>query len=120
MLKPIPPCILTTTATLKQPTGTNAWQNVTYAETTISKCHLQGSNEVRKTKTNTEVVLSAILFVDSRLSKPRLDWDAIALAAEEVGFPLKIVIGNAEYTVEVVDTIPDDHGHTHHIELGLV
>ena len=70
MLKPIPARILRSTATVKVCNGTDMYQNQTYDEYTVKRVHLQPTERIVKSKTNTDQQLSSILFVDVRHSTP--------------------------------------------------
>ena len=128
MLRPIPRQLLRNVVTLKVCSGMDAWQNPTWEEYTVKNVHLQDSDEVRKTTNNTEVVLSAILFIDMRLSRPVLDYQALLSQSLKNGKPMRAVISNSggtvlsEYEVLVVDLVPDalQADKVHHIELGMV
>lgn len=106
----------------------DAWQNAQNPQTyTVQPVHLQNTNETRKTKDNTEVVLRSVLFIDGRLSQPVLDYDALAQQSQAAGKPLRCTVSNAagevygEYDVVTVDPVPDVPAtRVHHIELGLV
>lgn len=120
MLKPIPSKILRSTATVKACTGIDRYQNPTYTEYTIHKVHLQPTNEIRKTPSNTDCTLRSILFVDAVKSTPFLDWEALFKAAGEKAGDVRVVIRNVEYTVQSVDALRDDTDTLHHYEIGLV
>jgi hypothetical protein len=120
MLKPIPAKILRSTATVRVCDGVDLYQNQTYTEYTVNKVHLQPTNEVKKTQSNTECVLRSILFVDARLSTPLLDWDAMLSAAHAIGGDIRVVVRDQEYTVATVDALRDDTDNLHHYEVGLV
>lgn len=112
---------------LKVCTGVDTWQKPTWQEYTVHNVHLQNTNEVRKTKDNTEVVLRSVLFIDGKRSKPALDYDALAAQSQAVGKPLRCEVYDAsgklrgEYEVVTVDNGPDVPARrTHHVELGLV
>ena len=120
MLKPIPSRILKSTATVKVCSGVDRYQNQTYTETTLSKVHLQPTNEVRKTVDNTDCVLRSILFVDARVSTPRLEWETLLKQAHDLGGDIRVIIRNEEYTVIGVDALRDDTDNLHHWEISLV
>lgn len=112
---------------LKVCTGMDVWQNPTWQEYTVKNVHLQNTNEVKKTKENTEVVLRSTLFIDTKLSRPALDYDTLAEQSQKAGKPLRCVVYNSqgqkygEYEVLTVDPVPDVPAtRVHHIELGLV
>lgn len=128
MLRPIPQQLLRNMVTFRVCTGMDAWQNPTWDEYTVSRVHLQDTNEVRKTVNNTEVVLSSILFVDMRLSTPKLDYQALLAQSLKAGKAMRAIITNSggdvlsDYEVLTVDLVPDalDGSKIHHIELGMV
>jgi hypothetical protein len=120
MLKPIPAKILRSTATVRVCDGVDLYQNQTYTEYTVNKVHLQPTNEVKKTQSNTECVLRSILFVDARLSTPLLDWDVMLSAAHAIGGDIRVIVRDQEYTVATVDALRDDTDNLHHYEVGLV
>lgn len=127
MLSPIPRRILRDTLELSVPSGFDRYQApldpVVY---TVHNVHIQNNNETRKTASNTEVVLRAILFVDARYSTPALDYWALQEAAQAAGGVMTCTVTDKRggvsgpYTVLVVDGLPDDEDNLHHWELGLV
>ena len=127
MLRPIPQSLLGDMMTLYVCTGVDMWQNPSWQTYAVNNVHLQNTNEVRKTKDNTEVVLRSILFIDSRLSQPVLDYGALVTQSEAAGKPLRCVVTDAmgntsgDFEVLTVDLVPDVPAtRIHHIELGLV
>lgn len=120
MLKPIPSKILKSTATVQVCSGVDMYQNQTYTEYTVKRVHLQPTNEIRKTQSNTEVVLRSILFVDAHTSTPALDWCALLRQAHELEGDMRVVVRGVEYTVLTVDELRDDTDGLHHWEVGLV
>ena len=120
MLKPIPAQILKSTATVKVCTGVDRYQKQTYTETTVKRVHLQPTNEIRKTETNTDCTLRAILFVDCRISTPRLDWCGLLRAAHDASGDMRVIVREVEYTVMGVDELRDDTDQLHHWEVALV
>ena len=120
MLKPIPSKILKSTATVKVCSGVDMYQNQTYTEYTVKRVHLQPTNEIRKTQSNTEVVLRSILFVDAHTSAPALDWCALLRQAHDLDGDMRVVVRGVEYTVLTVDELRDDTDGLHHWEVGLV
>lgn len=127
MLRPIPSRLLRDLVTVKVCTGMDAWQNPEWDEYIVSNVHLQNSNEVRKTKDNTEVVLRAILFIDSVRSSPALDYDTLMEQSEAAGKPMRCIVQDAsgdisgDFEVILVDLVPDVPAtRIHHVELGLV
>ena len=120
MLKPIPSKILRSTATVKVCSGVDRYQNQTYVEYTVKRVHLQPTNEIRKTESNTDCVLRSILFVDARISTPSLDWWALFEQAHALAGDMRVVVRGQEYTVFSVDALRDDTDKLHHYEVGLV
>ena len=120
MLKPIPSKILRSTATVKVCTGVDRYQRQTYDEYTVRNVHLQPTNEIRKTPSNTDCTLRSILFVDARKSTPTIDWDALATAAHIAAGDVRVIVRGVEYTVQSVDALRDDTDGLHHWEIGLV
>ena len=127
MLSPIPRRILRDTLTLSVPSGVDRYQKpLDPTVYTVQNVHIQNSNETRKTSNNTEVLLRAILFVDSRYSTPKLDYWALQTAAQQAGGVMTCTVTDKRggvtgpYTVEVIDGLPDDEDNLHHWELGLV
>lgn len=120
MLRPIPAQILKTSATVKVCTGVDRYQNQTYTEYALKRIHLQPTNEIRKTETNTDCTLRAILFVDYRISTPRLDWCSLLQTAHAKQGDVRVVVRGMEYTVMGVDELRDDTDNLHHWEVSLV
>ena len=127
MLRPIPQSLLGDIATIKVCSGVDVWQNPSWQTYTVNNVHLQNTNEVKKSKDNTEVVLRATLFIDSILSQPSLDYAALVDQSEAAGKPMRCVVtdsnGNlaGDFEVLIVDLVPDVPAtRVHHIELGLV
>lgn len=120
MLRPIPARILTHTATLKQCTGIDVWQEPTYTDTELTHICVQPVHETRMDATNTEVALTSIAFIDARLSSPQgFDFQAAQDTSEANGCPLAFIYQGRHYTVLTVDALCDDTGAYHHTELGL-
>ena len=90
MLKPIPAKILRSTATVKVCTGVDRYQKQTYSEYTIKKIHVQPTNEVRKTPSNTDCTLRSILFADVRHSTT-FDWWAQFTTAQRNGGDVLVI-----------------------------
>ena len=120
MLRPIPAKIMRSTATVKACTGLDRYQNQTYAEYSVTKVHIQPTNEIRKTADNTDCNLRSILFVDKKHSTPTLDWWSLFNTAHQVGGDVKVIIRGVEYTVFTVDELRDDTDCFHHWEIGLM
>lgn len=125
MLAPIPSVLLKDTATFHVPVSMDEYQKAHYSDYTVHHVHIQNANETRRSATNEEVRLKAILFVDARKSLPIYDYMAFMASAEAVGADMTVTVteasGNeAEYTVTVVDASPDVPAtRTHHYEIGL-
>lgn len=119
MLKPIPAKILRSTATVKVCNGTDMYQNQTYDEYTVKRVHLQPTERIVKSKTNTDQQLSSILFVDIRHSSPALNWAALLKQAHELGGDMRVIVRGFEYTVAMADLLRDDTDRPHHWEISL-
>lgn len=120
MLRPIPKRILRTTAIVKACAGTDRYENPTYESYLVRYVHLQPTDRIIKSVTNTDEQLSSILFVDCRYSKPNLNWKALFDLSHQNGGDLKVVIREVTYTVKTVDGLRDDTDNLHHWEIGLV
>lgn len=127
MLQPIPSQLLRDSLTLQVCTGMDAWQKPTWQEYTVSKVHVQNTNEVKKTAANTEVVLRSIIFVDAVRSQPALDYQALCDQSQAAGRPMRCTAQDAnenplgDFEILTVDPVPDvPANRTHHIELGCV
>lgn len=120
MLKPIPGKILRSTAEVRVCNGTDVYQKPTYDEYTVRRVHVQPTTEIRKTTENTDQQLHSLLFVDSRHSEPRLDWESLLRTAHANGGDMHVTIRGVEYTVMTVDALRDDTDKLHHYEVGLV
>lgn len=127
MLRPIPVSMLKDSAVFKVCTGIDAWQNPTWDEYTVKNVHIQDTNEVKKNRENKEVVLRSVLYVDSRLSTPSLDYRFLAEQSEKAGEQMRCTVFDAQgetigsFEIETVDIIPNVPATTvHHYELGLV
>lgn len=127
MLPSIPQSLLGDIAIIKVCTGVDTWQNAEWQTYTVNNVHLQNTNEVKKSKDNTEVVLRSMLFIDGRLSQPVLDYDLLAEQSQKAGKPLRCEVYNSqgqkygEYEVLTVDPVSDVPAtRVHHTELGLV
>lgn len=127
MLRSIPQQLLHDLVTIKVCVGVDSWQKPVWQEYAVQNVHLQSTNETRKTKDNTEVVLRSVLFIDAKRSTPILDFDALAGQSQENGRMMRAIVYNAQgrqagdYEVLVVDSVPDvPSTRIHHYELGLV
>lgn len=127
MLRSIPQSLLGDLMVLEVCTGMDTWQNPTWQAYRVVHVHLQNTNEVRKSKENTEVVLRSVLFIDGVRSQPVLDYDALAEQSQAAGKPMRCAVYRAdgrkagEYEVLTVDPVPDVPARrVHHVELGLV
>ena len=119
MLPPIPARILRSTATVKACTGTDLYQNQTYATYIVSRVHLQPTTDIRKTPTNTDQQLRSLLFVDARRSTPSLDWEGLLRTAHKHGGDVRVIVRGEEYTVLDIDALRDDSDRLHHWEIAL-
>jgi hypothetical protein len=120
MLKPIPSKILKSTATVKVCSGVDRYQNQTYTVYEVKKVHLQPTNEIRKTQSNTDITLRSILFVDAHTSTPFLDWCALFQTAHVNRGDMRVIVRGETYTVIGVDELRDDTDSLHHCEVSLV
>ena len=83
MLRPIPGVLLKDKMQLNVCTGLDAWQKAAWETYEVNGVHLQTTNEVKKTKDNTEVVLRSVLFIDGAVSLPQLDYGALMAQSEK-------------------------------------
>ena len=120
MLKPIPSKILRSEAVVKVCTGVDRYQNQTYKTYNVKRVHLQPTNEIRKSVSNTDIVLRSILFVDAHTSVPFLDWCALLQAAHDKQGDMRVIVRGVEYTAVSVDELRDDTDTLHHWEIALV
>jgi hypothetical protein len=120
MLRPIPARILRSTATVKVASGVDLYQNQQYDTYTVKRVHLQPTQNIVKSTTNTDQMLTGVLFVDARLSSPALDWRGLLEAAHDIGGDMRVVVRGVEYTVVTVDGLRDDDDRLHHWEIGVV
>ena len=126
MLKPIPSVMLKDNAVFHVPVSMDEYQKPIYNDITVSNVHIQPTNATKKTVSNEEVVLRAVLFVDGRKSKPYVDFLGFQESAQEVGASITVdvtdALGNTHnYTVESVEVLPDVPAtRVHHTEIGLV
>ena len=119
MLRPIPAKILRSTATVKVCNGVDMYQNQTYTTYTVRKVHLQPTERIVKTVSNTDQQLSSILFVDVRHSSPALNWAALLHEAHDKGGDVRVAVRGIEYTVATADLLRDDTDKPHHWEISL-
>ena len=119
MLRPIPPKILRSTATVTVCTGTDIYQNQTYTTYTVRRVHLQPTERIAKTRENTDLQLTSVLFVDARISSPAIDWRALLESAHDHGGDMRVTVRGVTYTVATADGLRDDTDRLHHWEIGL-
>lgn len=119
MLRPIPSKILRSTVMVKVCNGTDMYQNQTYDTFTVSRVHLQPTRAIMKTKDNTDVQLASVLFVDAKISQPRIEWEKLLESAHDHGGDMRVIVRGKEYTVASVDVLMDDTDHLHHWEVNL-
>lgn len=126
MLRPIPSVMLKDTAVFHVPVSMDEYQDPVYDDIEVSNVHIQPTNATKKSVSNEEVVLRAVLFVDGRKSLPVKDYLALQAQAQEVGASITVDVTDAQgntihYTVEIVDALPDVPAtRVHHTEIGLV
>jgi hypothetical protein len=119
MLRPIPPRILRSTATVEVCSGADLYQNQTYDVYTVERVHIQPTEKIVKTTANTDQQLSAVLFVDARISKPALNWRALLEQAHNLGGDMRVTVRGVTYTVASADGLRDDTDRLHHWEIGM-
>lgn len=119
MLRPIPSRILRSIAAVKVCTGADVYQNQTFSTYTVQHVHLQPTEKIVKTVSNTDRQLTSVLFVDVRHSKPLIDWVGLLQQAHDKGGDMYVTVNGVEYTVAVVDALRDDTDQLHHFEIGL-
>lgn len=110
--------MLRTTVTVKAGTAKDKFQNTTYTTYTVKNVHIQPTNEIRKTASNTDCTLRSYLIADARHSTT-LDWWGLFNAAHAIGVDVKVVANGQEYTVVSVDKLFDFNDNFHHWEIGL-
>lgn len=115
---PIPAQILRSTATVKACTSLDKYQNPVYTDYTVSRIHIQPTNEIRKTSNNTDCTLRSLIFADARLST-KLDWWGLFSTAHAIGGDVRVIVRGVEYTVFTVDELRDDHDRFYGWEIGL-
>ena len=127
MLGPIPSQLLRDSMTLNVCTGVDAWQKPTWQPYEVQNVHIQNTNETKKTANNTEVVLRAVIFVDTVRSTPALDYEALCQQSQAAGKPMRATVQNFQgqtlgnFEILTVDPGPDVPDiRVHHIELGCV
>ena len=127
MLRPIPSQLLRDSMTLNVCTGVDAWQKPTWQPYEVQNVHIQNTNETKKTADNTEVVLRAVIFVDTVRSTPALNYEALCQQSQAAGKPMRATVQDAngndlgDFEILTVDPVPDvPDTRVHHIELGCV
>lgn len=127
MLRPIPSKLLRDSMTLNVCTGVDAWQKPAWQPYEVQNVHIQNTNEAKKTSDNTEVVLRAVIFVDTVRSTPALNYEALCRQSQAAGKPMRATVQDANgndlgnFEILTVDPVPDvPDTRVHHIELGCV
>lgn len=127
MLRPIPSQLLRDSMTLQVCTGVDAWKKPTWQPYQVQNVHIQNTNEIKKTADNTEVVLRAVIFVDTVRSTQALDYEALCQQSQAAGKPMRATVQNfrgqtlGDFEILTVDPGPDvPDTRVHHIELGCV
>lgn len=120
MLPPIPSRILRSTAIVEVCNGTDRYQEQQFTTYTVNNVHLQPTDRIIKSVSNTDQQLSGVLFVDARKSKPDLEWRALLQAAHDLGGDMYITVRGQRYTVQNVDELRDDTDKLHHWEIGVI
>lgn len=113
--------------TLNVCTGMDAWQKPTWQPYEVQNVHIQNTNETKKTADNTEVVLRAVIFVDTVRSTPALNYETLCQQSQAAGKPMRATVQDAngndlgDFEILTVDPVPDvPDTRAHHIELGCV
>lgn len=119
MLRPIPKRILRSTATVEVCTSVDVYQKQTYTTYTVTNVHLQPTQEIIKSVTNTDQQLRSILFVDVKYSTPALDWKGLLESAHDLGGDMRVTVRGIQYTAVAVDGLRDDTDVLHHWEIAL-
>ena len=109
-MRPIPFRLLIHGATLKHPTGTDAFQKRTYAETALRRVRFEPATRISKTKDNTEKTFGTVLYFDCARSLPR---------GTEFAPGDRVVFDGTEYEVGGVERLYDS-SRLHHFEIGLM
>lgn len=120
MLRPIPRRILRSVADVEVCRAVDRYHNQVYDTYTVSRVHLQPSNDIRKSNNDTDITLTGILFVDARLSTPALEWDILLHQANDNGGDMRVTIRGRTYIVKTAEGLRDDNDKLHHWEVGLV
>lgn len=120
MLRPIPRQILSETMVLHVPTSCDADYNTQYNNVIVNRVHLQDDYSIVRTEDNNEIQCKGILFIDGRLSSPKLNYTALQKVANEIGARMRVSIGDYNYEILTIDAVPDDHGQLHHWEIAVV
>lgn len=101
-------------------TGSDLYQTeTTVAAYEVRRVHIQPTERIVKTTANTDQQLSAILYVDARISAPTLDWRGLLQQAHDAGGDMRVTVRGVTYTVASVDELRDDTDRLHHWEIGL-
>lgn len=117
-MKP-PKHVYNSAITLKVCTAVDKWQAPTFASYTITGVNFQNAHETRLNYDNTEVVLRALVFIDSDYSTPHYDLWALQKQSEANGQAMHIEAGGDDYEVLIVDRIENQYGRFDHWELSL-
>ncbi len=121
MLKPIPSAMLRHSAVLTVPRAVDTYQEASPLDTyALSRVCVQRESKTIKTIDNTTLETAGTLFVDARISSPKLDYLKLKAQADAAGGDMRFLYGDRAYTVTKVQEYLDDHAHLHHWELTLV
>lgn len=109
-MKPIPLSALCHSVALLSGITTDRFQNETVgSETTIRNVRVSPSSKRISTKDNTQVTLSALLFVDMQHSKPIVSFSEAD----------RIVFQGTSYRIVEIKPVYD-FNQIHHYEIGLI
>lgn len=121
MLKPIPSQMLKDTAVLKICKSLDRWQNAEYNEITLTRVHLQTALNVSKSTDNTEKKATTKLFVDCKMSSPKIDLINAYNQSLTNGAPPRIIANGKDYEMQSINAYPDVPAtRIHHYEAMLV
>ena len=123
---PIPKSLLNQTARVMVCRETDEYRNPVWGEHTVEGVHLQAGvsynrrgRAVEKTDSDTRLSMGATLFVDERLSKPRLPWREMLDSAHAAGGDMVVCVGGREYRVTACLPVVDGRGKLHHWEIEM-
>ena len=91
-MKPIPAQMLQHTVKVIVPRAVDTHQQAKSLDIYyVTRCCLQRASSTARAKDNSQLTSTATLFVDARLSIPRLDWLSLKAQADAAGGVIKIM-----------------------------